>query len=86
MDAVENDARLLKRIAVSPTVLGGKPVIRGTRLSVEFVLNLLARGSDVREIVTEYDGLEDADVYACLLFARKSLEDTSFVPAVAESV
>jgi uncharacterized protein (DUF433 family) len=51
----------------------GKPVIRGTRLTVEFVLNLLAHGSTIDEILAEYRGLSADDVRACLLFASQSL-------------
>ena len=48
-----------------------KPVIRGTRLTVEFVLNLLQRGATVDEILDEYDGLEADDIQACVLFASE---------------
>ncbi len=44
----------------------GKPVIRGTRLSVEYILNLLAHGATVTEILEEYEGLVEADIRACL--------------------
>ena len=46
----------------------GKPVIRGTRLTVEHVVALLAHGMTVEEILAEYDGIEREDVRACLLF------------------
>jgi len=67
------DESLLKRIIVDPMVMVGKPIIKGTRLTVELVLNLLAHGSTVREIVNEYDGLTVQDIQACILFASKSL-------------
>ena len=51
----------------------GKPVIRGTRLTVEFILNLLAHGSTMDEIIKEYQGLKEEDIRACILFATKSL-------------
>jgi uncharacterized protein (DUF433 family) len=63
----------------------GKPVIKGTRLTVEYVLNLLAHGATVSEILTEYNGLAQEDIQACLLFAARSLEDTSFMPLRAEA-
>ena len=47
----------------------GKPVIKGTRLTVEFILNLLAQGSTAEEIIEEYKGLTLEDIQACLLFA-----------------
>lgn len=79
------DHDLLSRITANPSVLAGKPVIRGTRLSVEFILNLLAHGTSVAQILEEYDGLRDDDVQACLLFASKSLANAAFMPLTAES-
>ena len=75
-----NDATLLDRITVNPKVLVGKPVIRSTRLSVEYILNLLAHGTSVQDILEEYDGLTEQDIQACLLFASRSVESTSFMP------
>jgi uncharacterized protein (DUF433 family) len=71
------DQQLLERIAINPNVMVGKPVIRGTRLTVEYILNLLAHGSTMEEIVNEYQGLTREDVRACILFATKSLENTT---------
>jgi len=65
-----NDETLLERITLNPKVMVGKPVIRGTRLTVEFILNLLAHGATTDEILEEYDGLTLEDIQACLLFAR----------------
>jgi uncharacterized protein (DUF433 family) len=78
------DDQLLKRITLDPKVMVGKPVIRGTRLTVEYILNLLGHGSTVEEIIMEYKGLTREDVQACILFATKSLEDTSFMPLTME--
>ena len=58
----------------------GKPVIKGTRLTVEFILNLMAHGETIDEIIAEYQGLTYEDIQACFLFAGKSLESTSFMP------
>ena len=55
-----------ERIVVDPGILAGKPVIRGTRLAVEFVLELLAAGLTESEILGEYPGLTREDVVACL--------------------
>ena len=74
------DNDLLERISSDPATMVGKPVVRGTRLTVEHVLNLLTHGSSAREIVEEYPGLSDDDIHACLLFASKTLEDVSFMP------
>jgi uncharacterized protein (DUF433 family) len=79
------DQELLERISVNPKTMAGKPVIRGTRLSVEFVLNLLAHGATTGEIMDEYRGLGLEDIQACILFATKSLESTTFVPLSAET-
>lgn len=67
------DEQLLERIVSDPKVLVGKPVIKGTRLSVDYIVNLLAHGSTVDEILAEYAGLTREDVQACLLFAARSL-------------
>lgn len=74
------DIQLLDRIAVNPKVMAGKPTIKGTRLTVQFILGLLARGATFSEIIQEYPGLKDEDIQACLLFARNSLETVSFMP------
>jgi uncharacterized protein (DUF433 family) len=77
--------QLLRRITLNPKVMVGKPVIKGTRLTVEYILNLLAHGATFSEILEEYEGLMQEDVLACLLFAAKSLESTVFMPVVAEA-
>lgn len=79
-----SDQQLLERISSDPKVMAGKPVIRGTRLTVEFILNLLAHGSTTEEIVEEYKGLIPDDIQACLFFASQSLSNTAFMPLVPE--
>jgi len=78
------DQELLERITVNPKVMVGKPVIKGTRLTVEYILNLLAHGATVAEIISEYKGLTQEDIQACILFATKSLENTTFMPLAVE--
>ena len=78
------DEELLARITINPKVMVGKPVIKGTRLTVDYVLNLLAHGATAAEITQEYEGLTEEDIQACFLFATKALEDTSFVPLEME--
>lgn len=80
-----NDQNLLERISVNPKVMTGKPVIRGTRVTVELILNLLAHGATRDEVLEEYHGLTPEDIQACLLFASRSLESASFLPLVAEA-
>jgi len=79
------DQELLSRVTTNPKIMVGKPVIRGTRLTVEYILNLLAHGATVAEILEEYEGLVEADIRACLLFASRSLESASFMPLAVET-
>ena len=81
-----NETQLLERIAVDLNVMVGKPVIKGTRLTVDFILGLLAQGAAAEEVLQEYDGLTIEDIRACLLFAKKSLESTTFMPLTVEPV
>jgi uncharacterized protein (DUF433 family) len=81
-----NDQQMLERISLNPKVMGGKPVIKGTRITVEYILNLLAHGATFAEILNEYGGLIQEDIQACILFATKSLENTTFMPMVVETV
>jgi uncharacterized protein (DUF433 family) len=77
--------QLLERITVNPKIMTGKPVVKGTRLTVEYILNLLAAGATVEEVLDEYDGLTQEDIQACFLFASRSLEQTDFMPLVLEA-
>jgi len=58
-----------ERITVDPEILVGKPIIRGTRLAVEFILELLAAGQSEDEILSSYPGLVKEDILACLAYA-----------------
>ena len=58
-----------ERITVDPHILAGKPVIRGARLSVEFVLSLLAVGQPEEELLRNYPGITREDILACLSYA-----------------
>lgn len=80
-----SDEELLERITLSPSVMAGKPVIKGTRLTVEYILNLLAHGSSPEEILAEYSGLTREDISACLLFATRSLRNMDFMPLMTET-
>ena len=79
------EQELLQRITLDPKVMVGKPVIKGTRLAVEYILGLLAQGATTEDVLEEYTGLSVEDIQACLLFAAKSLESTTFMPLGAES-
>jgi len=63
-----------ERIAVDPNVLVGKPVIRGTRLAVEFIIDLLAQDWSEQQILDSYPGLVHDDVSACLKYASETLK------------
>ena len=80
-----DDAELLARISIDREVMVGKPVIRGTRLTVEHMVGLLAHGMTIEGILAEYEGLQREDIHACLLFATKSMQDTTFMPLAAET-
>ncbi len=80
------EKKLLERITLDPKIMTGKPVIKGTRLTVQFILNLLANDITFEEIIEEYDGLTREDILACLLYASETLENTTFVPIVEEAV
>ena len=77
---------LLERIVVNQHTMVGKPVIRGTRLTIQFIVGLMAQGTAIDEILGEYKNLIREDILACLLFAQKALEHTDFVPSVKEGV
>ena len=57
---------LRDRIVLDPAILVGKPVIRGTRISVELVIDLLGRGYSIENVLTQYDHLTWEDIQACL--------------------
>jgi uncharacterized protein (DUF433 family) len=59
-----------ERITIDPKVLAGKPVIKGTRLAVEFIIDLLANSWPESEILQNYPGLTHEDIQACLSYAR----------------
>lgn len=61
---------LLTRITANPEIFGGKPIIRGMRISVELILSLLAQGVAADEILADYPNLETEDIRACLQYAH----------------
>ncbi|HVJ66817.1 MAG TPA: DUF433 domain-containing protein [Caulifigura sp.] len=66
------DSELLCRIEIDAAIMAGQPVIRGTRLTVRFILNVMAHGMAADELLSEYDGITLEDIRACLLFASTS--------------
>ena len=74
---------LSERIVLDPEVLAGKPVIRGTRLAVEFILELLAAGQSESELLASYPGLTREDILACLSYASYLAHEYKVYPIPA---
>jgi len=72
-----------ERITIDQNVLVGKPVIRGTRLSVEFIIDLLAEGWSSEEIVMNYPGVAAENIQACLSYASAMLHAEKVYPLKA---
>jgi uncharacterized protein (DUF433 family) len=70
-------------ISVDPDVLVGKPVIRGTRLAVEFIIDLLAQGWSEEQILRNYPGLTQGKIHACLAYASEILKAEKVYPVKA---
>lgn len=71
------DLKLLERITVNPAIFGGKPIIRGMRLSVELILSLLAQGETWENLLKDYPNLEPEDIRACLTYAHAVIANDS---------
>jgi uncharacterized protein (DUF433 family) len=71
------------RIVLDPAILAGKPVIRGTRLSVDFVIGLMADGWTEIDILRNYPGVSHDDIAACLSYARDVLRSEKVYPSAA---
>jgi uncharacterized protein (DUF433 family) len=69
-----------ERITIDPNILVGKPVIKGTRLAVEFVIELLAQGWTEQQVLENYPGIVDEDIHACLAYASAALRDEKVYP------
>lgn len=76
---------LLQRIAVDPRVMLGKPVVRGTRITVEILLEKIAAGRTVEEILHDYPRLSREDVLAAVAYARQVLSTDEIIPHVTIS-
>jgi len=69
-----------ERIIIDPKILVGKPVIKGTRLAVEFIVELLAQGWPESEILRNYPGVTHEDIAACLMYATNILKAEKTYP------
>lgn len=72
---------LKERIVLDPKILTGKPTIRGTRIAVEFVIDLLAGGWTIEQVLQEYDHLTREDIQACLLYVSDMLHAERVYPS-----
>jgi uncharacterized protein (DUF433 family) len=72
-------AIMIDRITADPKILGGKPIIRGTRISVEYILELLASDVSENEILEDYPHLTKDDLQACLKYAARSCKNEIYV-------
>ena len=70
-----------QRIVLDPAILAGKPIVRGTRLSVEFIIGLMADGWSEADVLANYPGLTREDIAACLTYARNLLNSERVFPA-----
>lgn len=77
---MEQETDWQERIVIDPEVMAGKPVVKGTRITVEFVVMLLAQGWPEKEILRSYPGLVDEDLRACLHYARRLLQAEKVYP------
>ncbi len=77
VESVMADDALLQRITVNPAIFGGKPIIRGMRISVETVLSLLAQGETTADLLVDYPDLEPDDVRACIAYAHAVIANES---------
>jgi uncharacterized protein (DUF433 family) len=76
---------LLKRITFNPEIYGGKAIVRGHRLAVQHVLEMLAAGDTPETLVNDYEWLEIDDVRACLLYASTVVGNEYFAPTLVAS-
>jgi len=77
---MKTEEELLERIVVNPKVMGGKPIVKGTRVTVEQVLRLLAQGLTTVDILKDYPHLSRDDVAAVLLYAAKVAGEEEIYP------
>jgi uncharacterized protein (DUF433 family) len=68
------------RIIIDPGILCGKPVVKGTRLAVEFIVDLLAQGWTAADVLKNYPGLTQDDILACLAYASAILHAEKVYP------
>ena len=80
-----SERELLERITYNPEIFRGKAIIRGHRLAVEHVLEMMAAGSTVEDLLNHYEYLEREDIQACLLYAARIVGNEYFEPVLVTS-
>jgi uncharacterized protein (DUF433 family) len=80
-----DENKILERITVNPKIFRGKPIIRGRRLAVEHVLGMLAAGDTPETILQGYPWLEQDDIKACLIYARRLVGHERVEPLLLET-
>lgn len=75
-----SDKNLRSRIEINPKILTGKAIIKGTRISVEFVLELLGKGWTYEDILANYPHLTKEDIIACLNYAKERIKEERVYP------
>ena len=71
------------RIVANPAILGGKPIVEGTRLSVEHILGLLASGMSNQEIIADYPELSEESIRAVLAYTARALQNNIIIEVVS---
>ena len=71
---------LMDRITIDPEVMVGKPVIKGTRITIHLIIQLLANGVSEAEIIDDYPDLKKEDIKAALLYASNCLDHEEIIP------
>lgn len=71
------------RISISPDICNGRPIITGTRITVQTILEFLGAGDAIEEVLEEYPGLTIEDIYACIQYASKLMANRYEVQALA---
>jgi len=71
---------MVEKIVLDPKILAGKPIIKGTRISVEFILELLSSGMGVEDIIKEYPHLKRGDILAALSYATRRIKEEEVYP------
>ena len=77
---MDTEEKLFQRIVVNPKIMGGKPIVKGTRITVEQVLKMLAQGLTTQEILKDYPHLSKDDISAVLLYAAKIASEEEVYP------